>query len=115
MIYATQDEEIDRSQGLHSAIVRLGRNRGLLLARFCHALMIPCLFLFFWVSVELHVFFLVAMAAISVLLIYQHYLVSPQKIAQNPQQELQKINFAFFRVNGIISITLLVATGLDLL
>jgi len=48
-----------------------------------------------------------AVAAIAALLLYEHWLVRPE--------DLSKLNVAFFHVNVVVGIGLLVCTVLDLL
>jgi len=47
----------------------------------------------------------IALSIIAGLLVYQHRLVRPDDLA--------RVNVAFFNVNAIISVLLLVATGID--
>ena len=47
------------------------------------------------------------MLAVAVLLVYEHWLVRPD--------DLTRVNVAFFNVNAVVSIGLLVAGTLDLL
>ena len=107
MIYATQDEEFDRNHHLHSSIVWLGKVRGLWLARICHLAVVPFLLWFALLNDPLGLFFLSGCGIILLLLIYEHSLVKPAG-------DLNKVNQAFFNVNGMISLLLLVATILDL-
>jgi 4-hydroxybenzoate polyprenyltransferase len=107
IIYACQDLEHDRQARLHSVPVALGLPRALRLAAACHLLTIVCLAclplvypLFGWV-------FWAGVAAVAVLLIYEHALVRPD--------DLSRVNAAFFNVNAIISIGLFLVGGLDLL
>jgi 4-hydroxybenzoate polyprenyltransferase len=106
MIYACQDYEADVKAGLHSIPVRLGVSGALRLAATCHVgtvallaclpLVFPLLGWIFWAGV----------AAVAVLLVYEHLLVRPD--------DLSRVNAAFFNVNAVISLGLFVVGTLDL-
>ena len=49
----------------------------------------------------------IGVLAVAVLLVYEHWLVRPD--------DLTRVNVAFFHVNAVVSIGLLVAAALDLL
>lgn len=94
IIYALQDEDFDKSLGLHSVPATLGKNRALMLSNTLHiitaglvilaAYLAPVLW-YHWVGVVLFLG----------LLTYQHILVKPN--------DLSKVNLAFFTTNGIAS------------
>jgi 4-hydroxybenzoate polyprenyltransferase len=52
------------------------------------------------------VIYLIGVAAVTVLLVYEHWLVRPD--------DLSRVNLAFFHVNGIISVGLFVIVVLQL-
>ena len=107
IIYACQDAEYDRQAGLHSVPVRLGVAGALRLAAVCHLgtvillLILPLVFPYFgglyWGGC----------AGVAALLAYEHWLVRPD--------DLSRVNAAFFHVNWVISIGLLVVGACDLL
>jgi 4-hydroxybenzoate polyprenyltransferase len=106
VIYACQDADFDREAGLHSIPVRLGVAGALRLAAACHfatIVLLACLPLvyppFGWV-------WLVGVAAVAGLLVYEHALVRPDDLA--------RVNTAFFNVNAIISLGLLAVGAIDL-
>ncbi len=105
VLYACQDADYDRRAGLYSLPARLGVARSLRLARFCHAAMIGLL-LVLWRVAELGPVYLIGVAAVAVLLAYEHWLVRPN--------DLTRVNLAFFQVNSIISVGLLAVVLLDL-
>jgi 4-hydroxybenzoate polyprenyltransferase len=73
----------------------------------CHALMVGLLFCLWWVaSPPLGGVYLAGVAAVAVLLAYEHWLVRPD--------DLSRVNRAFFHVNGIISVGLLLIVLLQL-
>jgi 4-hydroxybenzoate polyprenyltransferase len=105
IIYACQDVEIDRAQGLHSVPARFGVARALALARVNHALTAGAL-AGLGVMLGLGVFFWLGWLAVVGLLVYEHSLVRPG--------DLSRLDMAFFNVNGYIAVIVLVAvvTGL---
>jgi len=105
LIYACQDVEIDRAQGLHSVPARFGVARALGLARLDHALTAAAL-AWLGVMMGLGVFYWVGWLAVVALLVYEHSLVRPG--------DLSRLDMAFFNVNGYIAVIVLVAvvTGL---
>ena len=102
VIYACQDLDFDRAQGLFSLPARLGIARALLLARALHVLAVGFLLLLWWL-VPLHPVYLAGVAGVAVLLGYEHALVRPD--------DLSRVNAAFFTVNGWIGVAYLAFTG----
>lgn len=105
IIYATQDADFDREKKLFSIPARLGIRNALRLAFFSHLLTIACLLLFWKVS-GLGWLFLAGVAFVSLLLLYEHWLVRPD--------DLTRVNVAFFNVNSVVSLGLLGIGALDL-
>ena len=104
-IYACQDVDFDRREGLRSLPARLGPRRALAVARTLHVaavLLLACLYRI----VPLHPVYLVGVAAVAALLVYEHSLVSAD--------DLSRIDAAFFTVNGWISVGYLAFTVLAL-
>jgi len=106
IIYACQDVEFDRSVGLRSVPKSFGVRRALWIAAACHALMIVPL-VGLGLVYPLGLIYFLGVAAVAVLLIYEHALVRPD--------DLTRVNVAFFQVNVVISMGLLVVTVVDLL
>lgn len=102
LIYACQDVEVDRAQGLHSVPARFGVAAALALARANHALMAAALALLGWMA-GLGVVYWLGWAAVAALLVHEHSLVSPR--------DLSRVNVAFFNVNGYIAVILLAAVA----
>ncbi len=106
VLYALQDEAVDRAQGLHSLPQRLGTGRALKVAARLHVLLVLLLVLqvplfgLGWV-------YAAGVAAVAGLLLYEHALVTPY--------DLSRLDAAFFTMNGVISVIVFVATGLDVL
>ncbi len=102
MIYALQDAEFDRKNGLRSIPASIGVVSAINLARALHVIAIACLVLLALGVPQLGVglsqtvvWFGVFLAA--VLLLWEHRLVHAK--------DLSRINAAFFTMNGIISLT----------
>jgi len=106
MIYACQDVDFDRRSGLKSVPARLGVRRALHLAAACHFGMVLLLVALPWSFPSLGWIYGCGVAAVCGLLIYEHALVRPD--------DLQRVNVAFFHVNAVVSIGLLVVGALDL-
>ncbi|MDX1966849.1 MAG: UbiA-like polyprenyltransferase [Planctomycetaceae bacterium] len=102
ILYACQDAEFDRAQGLRSIPSRYGIPRALRLALVSHVLTIAGLVGLWWVA-GLGPVFLTGLIAVAILLAYEHALVRPD--------DLSRVNLAFFHVNAVISLGLL-AVGL---
>ena len=98
ILYATQDVEFDRKARLNSVPAALGIVGALRVAQLCHLLMLGLLLALFFVSPDLRWIYLIGLAAVAVLLAYEHWLVSPT--------DLSRVNDAFFRVNAVISLGL---------
>jgi 4-hydroxybenzoate polyprenyltransferase len=106
ILYACQDYDHDRAAGLHSVPARVGVPAALRLAAACHfatIVMLACLPL---VYPPLHWIYWTGVAAVAGLLVYEHALVRPDDLA--------RVNTAFFNVNAIISLGLLIVGTLDL-
>jgi 4-hydroxybenzoate polyprenyltransferase len=106
IIYACQDVAFDRQAGLRSVPKMLGIRYGLRVAAVCHALMIPPLVALGLVYPLGPVYF-AGVAAVAVLLVYEHALVRPE--------DLTRVNAAFFQVNILVSMGLLMVAIVDLL
>ena len=95
VLYACQDHDFDREQGLHSIPRYFGISRALWISRFFHVLMLGFLIAMV-VTFGLGALAVAGVALVASLLIYEHSLVSPS--------DLSKLNAAFFTMNGVISI-----------
>jgi 4-hydroxybenzoate polyprenyltransferase len=99
ILYACQDVDVDRRLGLRSVPAALGVPAALRVAAGCHALTAALLVALCFVAAPvLGAVYLVGVAAVIVLLAYEHWLVRPD--------DLSRVNRAFFQVNGVISIGL---------
>jgi len=91
IIYACQDYDFDRAEGLFSIPARIGIGRALLVSRILHAAMLGCLIA---LAVAFHATSagMIAAGVVALLLAYEHSLVKPH--------DLSRVNAAFFTVNG---------------
>jgi 4-hydroxybenzoate polyprenyltransferase len=103
VIYALQDIDFDRREGLHSIPARFGAVRSLWIARLLHAASVAAL-LAIYPLLPLHPVYLAGVGVVAVLLAYEHTLVKPD--------DLSKVNLAFFTTNGIVSIAYGVAAAI---
>jgi 4-hydroxybenzoate polyprenyltransferase len=106
IIYACQDVEFDRQAQLFSVPARLGIAASLRVATCLHAVTIALLFVLYFVCPLLGWSYLVGAAAISLLLVYEHLIIKPS--------DLSRLNQAFFTVNGVVSIGLLIIVAAQL-
>jgi 4-hydroxybenzoate polyprenyltransferase len=106
IIYACQDVEFDRSVALHSIPKALGVRGALRVAGVCHALMIAPL-VGLGMIYPLGWVYYFGVAAVAALLIYEHALIRPD--------DLMRVNVAFFNVNVVISVGLLLVSVVDIL
>lgn len=101
IIYACQDVDFDKKNGLYSIPVRFGIGPALKLAALSHALTIGLLFIL-GLSTGLSWPYWIGVIVAGGLLLYENSLVKPN--------DLTKINVAFFNVNGYIAVELFVFT-----
>lgn len=105
LIYATQDADFDRREGLHSMVVRLGVTGSLRLAQWLHLLMFAAL-IAFGLTAKLGLIYYSAMPFIAGALIYEHR--SARKL------DLAAVSRAFFQSNAFVSALFVAAVGADL-
>lgn len=106
VLYALQDIEFDRGYGLHSIPQRFGVAVSIMISRVCH---LAAWLLLVWTGYVfgMNDFYWLGMLIIAGLLIYEHSLVKPG--------DLSKLDFAFFNMNGYISVTVFAVTLIDML
>jgi len=107
MIYACQDYEFDMKMRLRSVPVQFGIAGALRLAALCHLGMVVLLLLLPLTYNGFGIIYLSGVAGIGLLLVYEHWLVRPN--------DLSRVNQAFFNVNAVVGIGLLVIGVIDLL
>ena len=96
IIYACQDFAFDVEHGLFSVPAKLGIGPALWIARLTHVGCIAFFVLLGLNTPELHTFYWTGVAIAVLLIVIEHSLVKPH--------DLSKVGFAFFTVNGIISV-----------
>jgi 4-hydroxybenzoate polyprenyltransferase len=103
-LYSCQDIEHDKASGLHSLPKSLGIPGALQAARIFHILMVVALLGLLFAANLGWIYFLGVLAAVG-LLFYEHSLVHPKDLSSLP--------VAFLHINGLVSLVLLVATGVE--
>lgn len=100
IIYALQDEGVDKALGLHSIPSKLGAKGALSLSLFVHFICLGALLAAAYLStmryVELRYLFIAGTVVFLILVIYQHLLVK--------HDDLSKVDMAFFKTNGLASL-----------
>ena len=95
IIYSLQDEEFDKENNLHSIPSLIGKRKSLLVSKIFHLISVITLILI-GLNFEFYLFYWLGFSIFSFLLFYQHSLVN--------ENDLSKINLAFFTTNGIASV-----------
>ncbi|MFC5448085.1 UbiA-like polyprenyltransferase [Paenibacillus aestuarii] len=104
LIYACQDADFDREEGLYSFPSRFGIKAALMTARVLHVLTAVGLVTLFFLT-HLSWFYLIGLVIAYFLLYKEHRLVSPN--------DLSKLNAAFFTMNGVLSLVVFAFTLID--
>lgn len=102
VLYACQDCDFDRQQGLRSIPARIGVQKALWVARGLHMLAFIALLVLYRLT-NLGPVALIGVIATGGLLLYQHRLVKAH--------DLSRLNAAFFTTNAFVSVILLVTFG----
>ena len=103
LIYATQDYDFDRREGIRSLVIKLGITRSLRLAQLSHLLTFVAL-IGFGVVAKLGPLYYWSMPLVGAALLYEHKI---EKL------DLAGINRAFFQSNAFVSAVFLVAVCVD--
>ena len=106
ILYALQDREFDRAAGLHSIPVLLGVNGSLWTARIFHLVMMGLLLGLFSIM-QLGSIFMIGILVVAGMLLYEHWLLK--------DGNLEKLDAAFFNMNGYISVAILLFTAAEVL
>lgn len=99
LVYACQDVESDRAEGVGSVPAKVGIDKALAAARLVHVVTFG-LFVWFGQLENLGVFWYVGLAITAAAFVYQHRIVNPG--------DLSRVNRSFFTTNGFIGIVLFV-------
>jgi 4-hydroxybenzoate polyprenyltransferase len=103
VIYATQDYDFDRREGIRSIVVKLGIPRSLRLAQLLHFLTFVAL-IAFGVVAQLGWIYYYSMPLIAAALFFEH---------RTEKLDITGINRAFFQSNAFVSAVFLVAVFVD--
>lgn len=106
VIYACQDCDFDRREGLHSIPRNIGLARALFTAKILHLAMVICL-LALVIQFHLGALSFGGVLAVAALLAYEHKLVNPS--------DLSRLNAAFFTVNSYVSVLFFAFGAADIL
>ena len=104
LIYATQDADIDKKQGLHSIPGRFGIIVTFRLSALCHIIAV-----LLWASIPFFyapfgILFWIGVGLVAIILAVEHYLVMPRR---DRPVDLERINVAFFHLNVLVSLGLM--------
>jgi len=105
-MYACQDIEFDRAHGLYSIPARFGEAGALLFSAIFHLLTVIFLILNGMV-LNLGIWYYAGIIFTGVLLLYEHIIVTPGN--------LQRVNFASFRLNHYVGLIIFVMAVIDIL
>lgn len=104
LIYATQDYEVDKREGLHSMVVRLGVCGAMRLAVLLHVLALAGL-LGFGFAAGAGVVYFASLGIVTAALLYEHI--------EARRGDIASINRAFFHANTIVGVAFVAGTFLD--
>lgn len=104
IIYSLQDTQFDVKGGMHSLPATIGEPSALYVARALHGAMVALL-VWFGSATGRGLVYDAAVVLVAVFLLWEHMLVSPQ--------DKSRLNVAFFTLNGVVSVCLLILTFID--
>ena len=96
-MYGAQDEEFDKSQGLHSLAVSYGGVGAFRISKVLHVICVACFFAV-GMMLSLHSLYFVGVGIAAGTLYYQHSIVSPA--------DFSRVTQAYFLRNGIVSVAI---------
>lgn len=97
LIYACQDVDVDRREGIRSVPARFGVRAALVASSVVHVLTVAAFF-WFGAAAGLGALWVVGVALTALVLVYEHAIVR--------SDDLSRVNRAFFTANGVIGIGL---------
>jgi len=106
IIYACQDIEVDRRDGLYSLPAQLGPAKALWIARASHTLVVVGLIIF-GSAARMGMIYAIGVVLVAGLLLVENLLVRPD--------DYRHVNLAFFTINGVVSLVLAGAAILDII
>lgn len=98
ILYACQDTDFDRKEGLHSIPVRFGVRSAMNISKALHMVSVISLASLYWLF-DLSPLYMIVIAVIAVLFVIEHRLVRPE--------DLSRMDVAFYNVNSLISLLVL--------
>jgi len=104
IFYALQDEAFDRVERLHSAVVRFGQARSIVVGKLLHGIAVVAL-VGFGAGAGLGIAYYAGVAVGAGLIAYEHQLVKPG--------DLSRLDAAFFTMNGMVSIGVFLGALVD--
>ena len=96
-MYGAQDEEFDKSQGLHSLAVSYGGVGAFRISKVLHVICVVCFFAV-GIMLSLHSLYFVGVGIAAGTLYYQHSIVSPT--------DFSRVTQGYFLRNGIVSVAI---------
>ena len=96
-MYGAQDEEFDKSQGLHSLAVSYGGAGAFRISKVLHVICVACFFAV-GIMLSLHSLYFVGVGIAAGTLYYQHSIVSPT--------DFSRVTQAYFLRNGVVSVAI---------
>ncbi len=99
ILYACQDIDFDKKEGLFSLPSQIGPPKAMLISSLLHVSTIIFLLIMYF-TFGMHPVFLIFLVMIGILLIIEHRLVKPD--------DLTHIHMAFFHMNSVISVLLFI-------
>ncbi len=106
IIYACQDYEFDKKEGLFSIPARFGLEKALHISSFLHILTLIFM-VAAGITLRVGIWYWIGITANAVLLIYEHSIIKPR--------DLTRLNMAFFNINGYISIVMFLCVLMEVL
>ena len=104
ILYACQDTEFDKKQGLHSIPARFGVKNAMKVSSVVHAASFA-FFVAVYFAFDLGIVYLASVFLIGVFYCIEQRLVKPE--------DLSRIDMAFFHMNSLVSVTLLLGVFFD--
>jgi len=105
IIYSCQDIDFDKRVGLFSFPASYGVEMSLRLSTIFHMATVLFLLILYFLSNLLGGIYLAGLVLVTMLLMYEHSIVRPD--------DLSKVNLAFFKVNGVVSVLISLAAIAD--
>ena len=96
-MYGAQDEEFDKSQGLHSLAVSYGGAGAFRIAKVLHVICVVCFFAV-GMMLSLHSLYFVGVGIAAGTLYYQHSIVTPT--------DFSRVTQGYFLRNGVVSVAI---------